>query len=189
VPGQLTEREGAAWPAASLGCEAAVQRLRRSYGAPQCPAEVVGAGVVVEGRGTAASTSWRMMQRIKSGNSSLLPAPSWPYQRRYVPDMQAIVPDDDGRCRPVPSRPSEHGASTEPLRSRPLTRKWTAAWRPESAWMLGTICDPCWWCPKCTWKHRPRRSRRGSATAGPVVYLRQRSHMGSRRGGGLCSLR
>jgi len=35
VPGQPTEREGAAWPAASLGCEAPVQRLRRSYGAPQ----------------------------------------------------------------------------------------------------------------------------------------------------------
>ena len=35
MPGQPTEREGAAWPAASLGCEAPVQRLRRSYGAPQ----------------------------------------------------------------------------------------------------------------------------------------------------------
>jgi hypothetical protein len=45
------------------------------------------------------------------------------YQRRYIPYMQAIVPDDDGRYRPVPAHPSEHGASTQPDRSRPLSEK------------------------------------------------------------------
>jgi hypothetical protein len=59
------------------------------------------------------------------GDPSLLPAPSRQYQRRYVPDMRAVVPDDDGRYRFVPAHPSKHGASTEPYRSRPLTREWT----------------------------------------------------------------
>ena len=51
-----------------------------------------------------------------------MPTPLWPYQRRYIPAMQDIVPDDDGRYRPVPARPSKHGASNSADRSRPISR-------------------------------------------------------------------
>ena len=110
--------------------------------------------------------------------SPLLPAPSRLYQRRYVPDMQSTVPDDDSRYRPVPAHPSKHGASTGPHRPRPpdemrQSRPGIPAWRTARG---NTECDRRCRSPMMASLSRARSwsvaARNGGDGLGTDVYLR-----------------